>query len=110
MSRIYTICHADADSGGTIASFATEAARDATWDAIQAIPWHRKPGYLGYDDWAEREVKIRGWLYYDHPKRHGIHGQIYRGSTELLDAPMDVTDVTDRAEEESHNGGHDERT
>lgn len=99
MTAIYLICHADADSGCTVATFVSEAARDALWEAIQAIPWHEKPGYIGYADWKERDVEIGGRFYSDHPKGHTIHGHLYRSQVELLDTLPTVVDVTDRSDE-----------
>lgn len=93
--RIYTIDWADAEAHRMIAAFASEADRDATFAKIEAIPWHEKPGYIGHDDWAEKEVRISGDLWDSH-RHDGIYGHIYASSFDVLDGPIEVLDETDR--------------
>ena len=88
--KIYTIAYADDESGGTIATFANEADRDATWAAISAIPWRTfvANGKTMY----ERDIEIGGRSYNDcgaQPK-----SWLYKWSADVADGPMLVVDRT----------------
>ena len=101
MAKVYTIEWSDCECHEVLAQFFTEAARDATFERIEAIPWHTKPGYIGYPDWEERTVALgldRAWgntWVRDKP----IHGTIWTGEYEVYDDPISVFDKTDREPE-----------
>ena len=99
--KLYQIAWGAQDEDSHPVTFATEAARDATWDAIQAIPWQegtarQKRSFPGY---ASRAVKLDGFNFRE-VRGHGILGTIYRTSTNVHDAPLPVEDVTDRSGED----------